>query len=156
MESLRIPPGWLGDDVFKMSFNVSVAHYAALDPARFNLRTLPRLAYALLCMSLGALICVFAENIWIALFGVWTMAGARGAFLPAVQAIQHDGFPERVRTTGLSVVNFSTEAIFAASYFLSAAFVDSIPVSSAWGIAAGSFILASIICLAVGKIENLR
>lgn len=106
---------------------------------------MPRLMYALACMALGALICVFAENVWIALFGVWTMAGARGAFLPAVQAIQHEEFPERVRTTGLSVVNFSTEAIFAVSYFVSAPFVDRLDVSTAWSIASVSFLVASCI-----------
>lgn len=106
---------------------------------------MPRLVYALACMAIGSLICVFAENVWIALLGVWTMAGARGAFLPAVQAIQHEEFPERVRTTGLSVVNFSTEAIFAVSYFVSAPFVDRLDVSAAWSIAAISFLVASCI-----------
>lgn len=41
---------------------------------------IPRLAYALACMALGALICVFAENVWLALFGVWTMAGRRRSY----------------------------------------------------------------------------
>lgn len=98
-------------------------------------------------MALGALICVFAENVWFALFGVWTMAGARGAFLPAVQAIQHEEFPERIRTTGLSVMNFSTEVIFAVSYFLSAPFIDRLSVSSAWGISTVSFLAAGFIAL---------
>ena len=109
---------------------------------------MPRIGYALACMALGSLICVFAENVWLALFGVWTMAGARGAFLPAVQAIQHEEFPERVRTTGLSVVNFSTEIIFAASYFVSAPFIDRLSVSSAWAISCGSFLLAGAFALA--------
>lgn len=67
-------------------------------------------------MALDSLNSVFAESVWVALFGFWTMAGARGTFLPAVEEIHHEEFPERVRTTGLSVVNLSTEAIFAASY----------------------------------------
>jgi len=105
---------------------------------------MPRIAYSLACMALGSVICIYADNVWLALFGVWTMAGARGAFLPAVQAIQHEEFSERVRTTGLSVMNFSTEAIFALSYFLSAAVVDGLSVSLAWGISAGGFALASL------------
>lgn len=120
-----------------------VNHYFADKPRPHSY--LPRLACALACMAVGSLICVFAENVWIAMFGVWTMAGARGAFLPAVQAIQHEEFPERVRTTGLSVVNFSTEAIFAGSYFVSASFVDNLNVSTAWSIAVVSFVAASCI-----------
>lgn len=108
---------------------------------------MPRIAYALACMALGSLICVFAENIWMALFGFWTMAGARGAFLPAVQAIQHEEFPERVRTTGLSVVNFSTEAVFAASYFVSAPFVDRLSVPAGWSIAFCCFLAATATCI---------
>lgn len=113
---------------------------------------MPRLAYALLCMAVGALICVFADDVWVALFGVWTMAGARGAFLPAVQAIQHEEFPERIRTTGLSVVNFSTEAIFAVSYFVSAPFVDRLPVSMAWTISAVCFFIAA----GIGQLTDFR
>ena len=108
---------------------------------------MPRIAYSLACMALGSLICVFADNVWMALFGVWTMAGARGAFLPAVQAIQHEEFPERVRTTGLSVMNFSTEAIFAVSYFLSATFINAISTNVAWGISAICFISSALITL---------
>lgn len=132
-----------------------VNHYFA-DKARPH-SYMPRLAYALACMALGSLICVFAENVWVALFGVWTMAGARGAFLPAVQAIQHEEFPERVRTTGLSVVNFSTEVMVALSYFVSASIVDSISVSSAWTISAACFFLAALLSLAAvrgGKIAS--
>ena len=110
---------------------------------------MPRIAYSLACMALGSLICVFAENVWVALFGVWTMAGARGAFLPAVQAIQHEEFPERVRTTGLSVMNFSTEAIFAISYFISAPFVDAMSIEFAWGISAICFIASALIAAPV-------
>lgn len=105
---------------------------------------MPRIAYSLVCMALGSLFCVFAENVWMALFGVWTMAGARGAFLPAVQAIQHEEFPERVRTTGLSVMNFSTEAIFAVSYFVSAAFIDALSIKLAWGISGICFIASAL------------
>lgn len=122
-----------------------VNHYFADKPRPQSY--MPRLTYALACMALGSLICIFAENVWMALFGVWTMAGARGAFLPAVQAIQHEQFPERVRTTGLSVMNFSTEAIFAISYFVSAPFVDQLSVPMAWGISATCFFIGAVVCL---------
>jgi hypothetical protein len=112
---------------------------------------MPRIGYALSCMALGSLICVFADNVWVALFGVWTMAGARGAFLPAVQAIQHEEFPERVRTTGLSVMNFSTEVIFALSYFVSAAVVDALSIKFAWGISAFCFAVSALIAAAGAK-----
>ena len=103
---------------------------------------MPRIVYSLACMALGTVICAFAGNVWVALFGVWTMAGARGAFLPAVQAIQHEEFSEKVRTTGLSVMNFSTEVMIALSYFISASIVDHISVRTAW--------LVSGVCFAVG------
>lgn len=106
---------------------------------------MPRIAYSLACMALGSLICVFADNVYLALFGVWTMAGARGAFLPAVQAIQHEEFTERVRTTGLSVMNFSTEAIFALSYLLSSVVIDQMSVRIAWGVSACSFVVAALV-----------
>lgn len=106
---------------------------------------MPRIAYSLACMALGSLICIFADNVWMALFGVWTMAGARGTFLPAVQAIQHEEFPERVRTTGLSVMNFSTEVIFAASYFVSATFINQLSVQTAWLISMVAFVVAAVI-----------
>lgn len=117
---------------------------------------MPRIAYSLACMAVGSLICVFAENVWVALFGVWTMAGARGAFLPAVQAIQHEEFPERVRTTGLSVMNFSTEAIFAVSYFVSAAFINQLSVQMAWGISGICFIISCMLAsiLSFKKLEG--
>lgn len=130
-----------------------VNHYLADKPRPHSY--IPRLAYALACMAFGSLICVFAENVWIALFGVWTMAGARGAFLPAVQAIQHEEFPERVRTTGISVVNFSTEAIYAASYFVSAPFIDRLSVPVGWAISAGSFVIAAGIALLV-KLSSIE
>lgn len=109
---------------------------------------MPRITVSLMFMATGSLVCVFAPNVWIALLGVWTMAGARGAFLPAVQAIQHEEFPERVRTTGLSVMNFSTEAIFAMSYFISAPMIDKLSVPTAWAISAVCFALAAAIALA--------
>lgn len=111
---------------------------------------MPRLAYSLACMAIGSLICIFAENVWTALFGVWTMSGARGAFLPAVQAIQHEEFPERVRTTGISVVNFSAEVIYALSYFISAPFVDQMSVSTAWSISTIAFTAGALIAASVG------
>ena len=117
---------------------------------------MPRIAVSLAFMAAGSLVCVFAPNVWIALLGVWTMAGARGAFLPAVQAIQHKEFPERVRTTGLSVMNFSTEAVFAASYFVSAPLIDKLSVSTAWGISTISFVLATAIALAATRSTTLK
>lgn len=108
---------------------------------------MPRIAVSLGFMAAGSLVCVFAPNVWIALLGVWIMAGARGAFLPAVQAIQHEEFPERVRTTGLSVMSFSTEAIFAVSYFVSAPLIDKLSVSTAWAISAICFALAAAVAL---------
>lgn len=128
-----------------------VNHYFAGKPRPSSY--MPRIAYALACMTLGSLICVFAPNIWLALLGVWTMAGARGAFLPAVQAIQHEEFAERVRTTGLSVMNFSTEAIFAVSYFVSATVVDAISIQSAWTISALCFGAASVFAYLAEKLN---
>ena len=114
-----------------------------------------RMAISLALMALGCVICVFAENVWMALFGVWTMAGSRGAFLPAVQAIQHEEFTDSVRTTGLSAMNFSVDAMIAISYFASAAVIEKLTVPSAWGIAAASFTLASIGALyALAHIRN--
>jgi len=110
---------------------------------------MPRIAFSLACMAIGSLLCVLGENIWMALFGIWTIAGARGAFLPAVQAIQHEEFPDRVRTTGLSVMNFSTEAIFAVSYFLSAAIINQISIQTAWSITALSFLVAAVLTFRV-------
>jgi len=106
---------------------------------------MPRIAFSLACMALGSMICIFANNVWIAFFGVWTMAGARGAFLPAVQAVQHEEFDEKIRTTGLSFMNFSTEMMIAASYFISSMVVDNISVQLAWGISAGAFGVAAIL-----------
>lgn len=108
---------------------------------------MPRIAYSLACMALGSAICVFAENVWVAFFGVWTMAGARGAFLPAVQAIQHEEFPAKVQTTGLSVMNFSTEAMIALSYLVSASIVDRIDVSTAWAVSAVCFVISATIAI---------
>lgn len=106
-----------------------------------------RMMFSLLLMALGCGICIFAQNVWAALFGVWIMAGARGAFLPAVQAIQHEGFNDSVRTTGLSSMNFSVDAMIAISYFASASIVERMSIPSAWGISAVSFLLAAAFCL---------
>jgi MFS family permease len=113
---------------------------------------MPRIAFSLACMALGSIICIFANNVWIAFFGVWTMAGARGAFLPAVQAVQHEEFDEKIRTTGLSFMNFSTEMMVAASYFISSMVVDNISIQLAWGISAGAFVVASIL----GKYVDMK
>jgi MFS family permease len=82
------------------------------------------------------------------------MAGARGAFLPAVQAIQHEEFPERVRTTGLSVMSFSTEAIFALSYFVSAAVIDALSIKVAWGFSVFCFAVSALIALFCAKTSS--
>ena len=106
---------------------------------------MPRIALSLMVMALGTLICVFATNVWAALFGIWTMASARGAFLPAVQAIQHLEFNEEVRSTGLSVMNFSTEVMIAISYFVSAPIIDQLTVSYAWAISVVAFGMAALL-----------
>lgn len=111
----------------------------------------PRVAVSLALMALGCLFCVYAPTVWVGLFGVWIMAGARGAFLPAVQAIQHEEFQENVRSTGLSVMNFTTETMIAVSYFVSAPIIDKLSVQTAWGISAGSFLISAMLCLGVLK-----
>ncbi len=108
---------------------------------------MPRISFSLILMAAGSGICVFADSLWPALFGIWIMAGARGAFLPAVQAVQHEEFGDKVRTTGLSVINFSTEVMIAASYFTTSLFADSINVSSAWVISGTAFFIAFVISL---------
>ncbi|MDO9182818.1 MAG: MFS transporter, partial [Bacteriovorax sp.] len=55
-------------------------------PATF----MPRIQLSLFVMGIGASICAITSNVYLALVGVWIMAGARGIFLPATQAIQHD------------------------------------------------------------------
>lgn len=108
---------------------------------------MPRIAYSLMLMAVGSVICIFAQNPWIALFGVWTMAGARGLFLPAVQAIQHNEFSERVRATGLSVMNFSVEVMIAISYFAVAPLLDKLSIPIAWTVSAACFVVASFLCI---------
>lgn len=104
-----------------------------------------RMTLSLFLMAVGCVICVFAQNVWMALFGIWTMAGSRGAFLPAVQAIQHEELTDSVRTTGLSALNFMVDAMVAASYFGAAVVIDRLSVTTAWGIASFAFLLASAI-----------
>ena len=108
---------------------------------------MPRIAFSLSVMALGAFICTITHNVWFALLGVWAMAGARGAFLPSVQAILHAEFNEEVRSTGLSVVNFSTEVMIALSYFVSSIIIDHISVPIAWGISSVSFLAACAIAI---------
>lgn len=115
-----------------------------------------RMTLSLLLMAVGCVICVFAQNVWMALFGIWTMAGSRGAFLPAVQAIQHEELTDSVRTTGLSALNFMVDAMVATSYFGAAAVIDRLAVPTAWGIAAGSFLGAALIGLIpLGRIRSI-
>jgi hypothetical protein len=70
------------------------------------------------------------------------MAGARGIFLPATQAIQHDAFPENIRSTGLSMMNFSVEIMIAISYFVSASWIDRLNANTAWFISTISFLFS--------------
>lgn len=124
-------------------FRYAVNHYISKKDRPTSY--MPRVAFSLALMALGSGICVFAHNVWMALFGVWIMASARGAFLPAVQAIMHEEFSEQVRTTGLSVMNFSTEVMIAVSYFISSSIVDRLDVKEAWQISAYCFGLAFFI-----------
>ena len=93
-------------------------------------------------MGIGASICAITSNVYLALLGVWIMAGARGIFLPATQAIQHDSFPEEIRSTGLSMMNFSVEAMIAISYFISSSWIDGLQPSNAWWISVGAFLIS--------------
>lgn len=93
-------------------------------------------------MGLGASICALTNNVYLGLIGVWIMAGARGVFLPATQAIQHDSFPEEIRSTGLSMMNFSVEAMIAISYFVSSSWIDGLSASHAWWISVSAFLLS--------------
>lgn len=112
-----------------------------------------RVALSLLLMAVGCVICSAASSVWMALFGIWMMAGARGAYLPAVQAIQHEELTDSVRTTGLSALNFSVDAIVAISYFGASVFIEKLHVSSAWSISALAFLCASIIALRIWKLN---
>lgn len=62
--------------------------------------------------------------------------------LPVTQAIQHDAFPEEIRSTGLSMMNFSVEVMIAISYFASASWVDNLEASVAWFISMSAFLLS--------------
>lgn len=73
------------------------------------------------------------------------MAGARGIFLPVTQAIQHDSFPEEIRSTGLSMMNFSVEAMIAISYFISSSWIDHLHTSAAWWISMGAFLISAFL-----------
>ena len=103
---------------------------------------MPRIQFSLFVMGIGACICAITSNVYLALLGVWIMAGARGIFLPATQAIQHDSFPDEIRSTGLSMMNFSVETMIAISYFVSSAWIDRIQASYAWWISVGAFLVS--------------
>jgi MFS family permease len=105
---------------------------------------MPRIQVSLIIMAVGTLICALTNNVYMALIGVWIMAAARGVFLPATQAIQHDAFSEEIRSTGLSMMNFSIEIMIAISYFICASWIDNLQASSAWMISSGAFILAIV------------
>ncbi|MEA9358461.1 MFS transporter [Bacteriovorax sp. PP10] len=103
---------------------------------------MPRIHASLLIMAVGASICALTSNVFVALIGVWIMAGARGIFLPATQAIQHDSFPDEIRSTGLSMMNFSVEAMIAISYFISSSWIDNLHANAAWWISMGAFLIS--------------
>ncbi|QDK42382.1 hypothetical protein DOM21_13195 [Bacteriovorax stolpii] len=103
---------------------------------------MPRIQASLFVMGVGASICAITNNVYAGLLGVWIMAAARGIFLPATQAIQHDSFPEEIRSTGLSMMNFSVEAMIAISYFVSSKWIDGLSASHAWWISVGAFLLS--------------
>lgn len=108
---------------------------------------IPRIQASLLIMAIGATTCALTSNVYIALMGVWIMAGARGIFLPATQAIQHDTFPDEIRSTGLSMMNFSTEIMIAISYFISSIWIDKLQAKNAWWIAMGAFLISYLFVL---------
>ena len=85
---------------------------------------------------------------------IFFIRSAGGNCLPIL--LQHEEFPERVRTTGLSVMNLSTEAIFAISYFVSAPFIDVMSIKFAWGVSAVSFFVAALISAPVAAFQNSK
>jgi MFS family permease len=115
-----------------------------------------RMTLSLLLMATGCVICAFAQNVWIALFGIWTMAGARGAFLPAVQAIQHEGLTDSVRTTGLSTMNFVLDGVVALSYFVASFVLDFISVQAGWILAMFFLVSAAFFSMATLPVENIK
>ncbi len=115
---------------------------------------MPRIQSSLLVMGIGAGICAITSNVYLALVGVWIMAGARGLFLPATQAIQHDSFPEEIRSTGLSMMNFSVEAMIAISYFISSSWIDGLQPSNAWWISVGAFLMSVFLVIFLKRNNN--
>jgi hypothetical protein len=120
----------------------AITHYLA--NKNISLSRGQKITFSLTIMALGSGICAYSNSIYIALFGVWTMAGARGLFLPVTQEIQHDIFPENVRSTGLSVMNFALDVMIAISFFASSLVVDSINPKDAW--------LLTCVCFVVGSL----
>lgn len=118
----------------------AVNHYYSkkVKPSSF----MPRIQASLLVMGFGASVCAITSNVYFGLIGVWIMAGARGVFLPATQAIQHDSFPDDIRSTGLSMMNFSVEAMIAISYFVSSSWIDGLSASRAWWISVSAFLIS--------------
>ncbi|PIN80486.1 hypothetical protein COV11_03955, partial [Candidatus Woesearchaeota archaeon CG10_big_fil_rev_8_21_14_0_10_30_7] len=62
-----------------------------------------------------------------------------------IQAILHEEFAERVRTTGLSVMNFFTEVTIALSYYISASVVNQLEVKQAWKISCLCFLFGALV-----------
>ena len=114
----------------------------------------PRILNSVLVMVAGTTICALSNSIYPALIGVWLMAGARGVFLPANQAIMHESLPENVRSTGLSMMNFIFETIVAIGFFSSSFFVDHITASTAWWISGAAFLFSIVIIFIFRRSSN--
>ena len=115
----------------------------------------PRIMNSVAIMVIGTTICALSSNIYTALIGVWLMAGARGVFLPANQAIMHDSFPETIQATGLSMMNFIFEVFVAIGFFGSSFFVDHLQANTAWWISAASFLISIVLILVYkGKLNE--
>lgn len=130
----------------------AVNHYYSkqVRPSSF----MPRIQTSLFVMVLGASICAITNNVYFGLIGVWIMAGARGVFLPATQAIQHDSFPEEIRSTGLSMMNFSVEAMIAISFFISSSWIDGLSASHAWWISVNAFLISVFFVIFLKRNKN--
>ena len=115
----------------------------------------PRILNSILIMITGTIICALSNSVYPALIGVWLMAGARGVFLPANQAIMHDSFSESSRSTGISMMNFIFDVFVAVGFFSSSLFVDKIEANTAWWITSGAFFI-SILLIVIFRGVNMK
>lgn len=115
----------------------------------------PRILNSILVMITGTIICALSNSVYPALIGVWLMAGARGVFLPANQAIMHESFSESSRSTGISMMNFIFDVFVAVGFFSSSLFVDRIGANVAWWITSGAFLI-SILLIVIYRRINMR